>query len=114
MTEFLFLFRGGNSHTLRESPEQWQAYMQKWLTWMGGLQEQGKMLGAQPLDAGGKVVTGTKKVVTDGPYMEGKELIGGYMICTAANYDEAVEISLGCPILAFDDGTVEVRTIQKM
>jgi hypothetical protein len=64
------------------------------------------------LGAGGKLITGTKKVVTDGPYIEGKEIVGGYLICKAKNFDEAVEISRGCPILEFDNGVVEVREIQ--
>ncbi len=41
-------------------------------------------------------------------------MVGGYLICKAGNYDEAVEISKGCPILEFDDGTVEVREIQEL
>jgi hypothetical protein len=52
--------------------------------------------------------------VTDGPYLEGKELIGGYLICKAAGYDEAVALAKGCPILMFDDGHVEIRAIQEM
>lgn len=91
-----------------------QQHMQLWITWMGDLGKQGKMLGAQPLQATGRNVAGTQKVVTDGPYMEGKEMVGGYLICKADSYDEAVEISKGCPILAFDDGAVEVRELQEM
>ena len=53
------------------------------MQWMGALTEQGKFVGAQPLNEVGKVVTGTKKVVTDGPFAEGKEMVGGYLICKA-------------------------------
>ena len=114
MAEFLFLFRGGEGHTMDESSEQWKQHMQRWATWMGDLVQQGKFVGAQPLTLAGRTITGTKKVVTDGPYMEGKELVGGYMICKAENFDEAVIISNGCPILEFENGGVEVREIREM
>ncbi len=114
MKDFLFLFRGGDHVTLQQSPEKWQAHMQKWMQWMGDLQTKGQLIGAQPLNETGKIVTGNKKVVTDGPYMEGKEMVGGYLMCKAADYNEAVEISKGCPILEFTDGIVEVREIQEL
>lgn len=114
MKDFLFLFRGGDAQMAQQSPEKWQAHMQKWMTWMGDLSTKGKLIGAQPLSQSGKIVKGTKKVVSDGPFMEGKEMVGGYLMCHAENYDEAVVISKGCPILEFDDGIVEVREIQEL
>jgi hypothetical protein len=114
MKEFLFLFRGGDAQNLQQSPENWQAHMQKWMEWMGSLQQEGKLVGAQPLGNTGKIVKGNKKLVTDGPFMEGKEMVAGYLICRAGTYDEAVCISKGCPILEFDDGSVEVREIQEL
>ncbi|TND07224.1 MAG: YCII-like protein [Bacteroidetes bacterium] len=114
MKEYLFLFRGGDGRTLQQSPEKWQAHMQKWMQWMGALGEKGQLVSAQPLNATGKQVTGSKKLVTDGPFMEGKEMVGGYLMCKADSYDAAVDIAKGCPILEFDDGVVEVREIQEL
>jgi len=115
MKEYLFLFRGGDDNFQeQQSPEKWQAQMQKWMQWMGGLQQKGVLVGAQPLARSGKQVTGIKKVVTDGPFVEGKEAVGGYMTCKASSYEEAVEIAKGCPILDFDGGRVEVRETQQM
>lgn len=114
MKEYLLLFRGGKHEMLKESPEEWQAHMQKWMLWMGGLKEQGKLIGAQPLTTGGHVVKGKNKVVSDGPFMEGKEMVGGYLACKAGSFEEAVEISKGCPILEFDNGIVEVREIDEL
>lgn len=114
MKEYLLLFRGGKGPEAHESPEAWQQHMQKWMQWMGKLQEEGKLIGAQPLDATGKVVRGTKKVVSDGPFMEGKEMVGGYLACKANSYEEALEISKGCPILEFENGIVEVREINEL
>jgi len=114
MKEYLFLFRGGDHSTLQNSPEAWQAHMQNWMLWMKGLADQAQLVGAQPLDTNGKQVTGNKKVITDGPFMEGKEMVAGYLICKADSYDEAVEIAKGCPMLEFDNGNVEVRQIQEL
>lgn len=114
MKEYLLLFRGGDADGMRESAEEWQEHMQKWMKWMGGLQEKGQLVSAQPLDKGGRQITGNKKVVTDGPFMEGKEMVGGYLMCRAGNYDEAIAISKGCPILDFEDGIVELREIQEL
>jgi hypothetical protein len=114
MKEYLFLFRGGDGSTLKKSPEAWQTHMQKWMIWMKGLADNGNLVGAQPLDTNGKQVSGDKKVVTDGPFMEGKEMVGGYLMCKANSYDDAVEIAKGCPILEFSDGKVEVRQIQEL
>jgi hypothetical protein len=114
MKEYLLLFRGGDGRALQQSPEKWQAHMQKWGQWLSGLKDQGKFIGAQPLSYDGRTVVGNKKVVSDGPYMEGKEMVGGYLSCKANSYDDAVEISKGCPILEFADGTVEIREIQQM
>lgn len=114
MSEFILLFRGGDARDLQQSPEKWQAHMQKWMQWMGQLSEQGKLVGAQPLTPVGKTIKGTNKIVSDGPYMEGKEMVGGYLIMKADNYDQAVMQSGGCPILEFEDGTVEIREVLEM
>ncbi len=114
MKEYLFIFRGGDNHAMDPSAAEAQGHMQKWMEWMGGLAAQGKLGGAQPLLATGRQVRGTGKVVTDGPFMEGKEMVGGYLICKADNYDEAVDISKNCPILEFESGIVEVREIQEL
>jgi len=81
---------------------------------MGGLQQKGQLVSAQPLSQSGKQITGSKKTITDGPFMEGKEMVGGYLMCKADNFDAAVEIAKGCPILEFEDGKVEVREIQEL
>ncbi len=114
MKEYLFLFRGGDHDSMGQSPEKWQAHMQKWMEWMGGLTQKGIFGGAQPLTTSGKQVKGNKKLVTDGPFMEGKEMVGGYLLLKADTFDEAVEVAKGCPILDFDTGIVEVREIQEL
>jgi hypothetical protein len=112
MSDFLFLFRGGRSGAA-PSPEEMQRSLQKWGLWIEGLAKAGKFKAGEPLEAGGKIVSGASKLVTDGPFVESKEVVGGYLIVSARNIDEAAEISKGCPI--FDDGgSVEVRAIRPM
>ncbi len=114
MKEYLLLFRGGNSSMAAQSPEEKQTHMQKWMEWMGNLSKEGLLVGAQPLNGTGKQITGSSKVVSDGPFIEGKEMVGGYLICRSESYDGAVKISKDCPILEFEDGKVEVREIQEL
>jgi hypothetical protein len=111
MEKFMYLFRGGMDNT--QSPEVMQAHMQKWSVWMQQLTKNGSMVGGEPLQRSGKLVSGQKKVVTDGPFVEAKEIVGGYLVVMAKNLDEAVEISKGCPIFE-TDGKLEVRPVQKM
>ena len=111
MSEFLFLYRGGEAG---RSPERMQQMMQKWMTWMkelgakGHLKDQG-----HPLERTGKLVKGQKKVVTDGPYAETKDVVGGYTLIEARDLDQAAELSKGCPIFE-NDGQVEVRPIMQL
>jgi hypothetical protein len=112
MADFLYLFRGGDG-TWTESPQKMQEQMKKWASWIQALTQSGNFKAGEPLQAGGKVVKGRKKVVTDGPFAESKDLVGGFLLVTARDLDAAVELSRGCPIFE-NDGTVEVRAIQEM
>lgn len=111
MSEFVFLYRGGER---QQSPEQMQQQMQKWVTWMKDLGEKGQIKDpGHPLEPGGKVVAGKQKVVTDGPYAESKDLVGGYTLVEARDLAHAAEISTGCPIFELG-GLVEVRPVMNM
>ncbi|HEV8599401.1 MAG TPA: YciI family protein [Gemmatimonadales bacterium] len=111
MPEFLYIYRG----TQRPSdPQEGQQILQKWMSWLEGLAKQGKLKDrGQPLEPTGKVVNGRAKTVTDGPYAEAKDLVGGFSLVEARDLDEAVELSKGCPALE-RGGTVEVRPLMKI
>src|SRR4029077_17057903 len=111
MSEFLYLYRGGEA---ARSPERMQEMMQKWLAWMKELGQKGHIKDqGHPLERTGKLVKGTHKTVTDGPYAETKDIVGGYTLIEAKELEQAVELSKGCPILEVG-GLVEVRPIMKM
>ncbi len=111
MEKFMYLFRGGGR--LNQSPEEWQAQMHKWYQWITSLQQKGTYVSGDPLQAAGKQLSGTAKVLTDGPYTEAKEVVGGYLVVLANDIDHAVEIAKDCPIFE-ENGHLEVRPIQKM
>lgn len=117
MKEFMYLFRGAIQNEeafARLSPADMQAEMEKWNKWMADLTRKGKLVGGQPLLPQGKVLKGVTKKVTDGPFTEGKDIVGGYLLIKANDFQEAVELSKDCPSLNGPDGTVEVREIMPM
>ncbi|HYL20745.1 MAG TPA: YciI family protein [Gemmatimonadales bacterium] len=115
MSEFVYLFRSTDaaSRAAMGSPEQMQKSMQTWMAWMQQLSAKGHIKDrGHPLERSGKLVTGKQKTVTDGPYAESKDIIGGYTLIEAKDLAQAVELSLGCPILE-GGGIVEVRPVMK-
>ena len=113
MKEFMYLFRGGDAVRAQQSPEAMQEHMQKWGAWMEGLAKAGQLVAGLPLNKEGKVVAKAGKVITDGPFTEGKEVVGGYLIVKAKDLDDATELSKGCPIYEHN-GSTEVREIMPM
>lgn len=112
MKEFLLVFRMDMALQTQVSPEQMQSRMKLWQDWMGSIAAQNKLVSSgNRLATEGRVVK--NDVITNGPYVEIKEAIGGYSIVRAASLDEAAEIAKGCPIL-LGGGNVEVRTIVPM
>jgi hypothetical protein len=113
MEKFMLIFHGGLSAHGNPSAEDMQANMEKWMAWVDKLAKSGKYVSGEPLMPGGKLITGNHKTVTDGPYMEGKELVGGYFIVNAADYNEAVAICEDYPDYE-DGGSIQVRQVMKM
>jgi len=90
-----------------------QQHMQKWLAWRRELIEKGHFKDGRPLEPTGKLAKGKQKTVTDGPFAETKDRVGGYMLVEAKGLAHAVELSLSCPILDVG-GLVEVRPVMKI
>jgi hypothetical protein len=108
MSRYLFLHRSSPDATSqpRPSPEQMQAMLATWNAWKdkfkGNIVDWG-----DKLKSSGKLVTGG--TVSDGPFIEAKEIIGGFMIVEAASYDEAVTIAREMP--SGPDATIEIREL---
>ena len=108
--EYLFLFRG-TDWSKRLSPQEMQNVASQWMAWFKRLSEQGKVIGGSPLDGEGKIVSGKKgRTISDGPFAESKEAIGGYFLLRVDTMEGAVAIAKECPGLPHG-AKVEVRHI---
>ena len=113
MKDYMFIIRGGQDVGATKSPEEMQEHMQHWQKWMGGMAQAGKLVGGQPLMNEGRTLVASGTSVIDRPLVEGKELVGGYLIVKADSLDAATELAQGCP--GFEHAcTVEVREIRPM
>lgn len=106
------LFRSEENPDFHPSPEELQAEVKLWENWIGGIAAQGKFQSSEALDFTGKVLHADGSV-TDGPYMELKEIVGGYILLKAADFDEALQMAKGCPALT-SGGKVEIRPIMDL
>ena len=106
---YMLLFRGTE---LRKSlsPEEMQRVSEEWMAWFRRLTEQGKAVAGNPLEREGKIVSGKDRIVSDGPFAESKEAIGGYFLLDVATMDEALAIAGECPGLPYGI-RVEVRPV---
>ncbi|MEL7532441.1 MAG: YciI family protein [Bacteroidota bacterium] len=112
MNEFLMIFRHVPTAQSAPSPEEIQASVKQWQDWIGGIAQQGKFVSTQQLSDNGKTIKGTE-VISDGPYAEVKEIIGGFLLCKAESLEEALQMAKGCPVHAYG-GSVEVRELMKL
>jgi hypothetical protein len=110
MEKYMFIFIGGDPSHL--SPEAQQAHMQKWFAWVEKLTNEKKYVSGEALLPGGKTIRGSKKAVTDGPFAEGKEIVGGFFVVNAKDLNEATEMAKACPDYDLG-GIVEVREVVK-
>ena len=106
----MLIFLGGDPSHL--SPEAQQAHMGKWFAWVEKLRKEQRYVAGEALLPGGKTVKGPKKAVTDGPFAESKEIVGGFFVLNAKNLDEAVLIAKDWPDYDLG-GVVEVREVMK-
>ncbi len=110
--QFLLLLRQPNTGQ-GPTPAELQEIMGHFKVWMDGLHARGAVAGTHGLEPTGKVLRGPDgAVVTDGPYAEATEIVGGYILINAAHLDEAVAIARGCPGLRYRL-VVEVRPVQR-
>lgn len=108
----MLIFRHEDGSKLA-SPEQLQIWMKQTMDWIGGIAAQNKFSGGNGLPFADSRVVHSNKMVTNGPFGEIKETIGGYIIVKAGSPDEAAEFAKGCPVLQGEGNTVEVRKIAK-
>jgi hypothetical protein len=109
----MLLLHDAGSFPVDMSPEDIQAIIQRYVAWRQRVEAGGRHVTGQKLrDGQGRVMRRSAETttVTDGPYAEAHEVIGGYFIVEARDYEEAVRLSRDCPHLDF--GTIEIREIE--
>ena len=113
MNKYMILLHDSTEGFGEASAEEIQAVIGEYVGWRDKIESEGHLIGGEKLaDEGGKHLSmqGDEIRVTDGPYTEIKEALGGYFAITANDYDEAVEISKTCPHLKYG-GRIELRQI---
>ncbi|HYM92815.1 MAG TPA: YciI family protein [Chitinophagaceae bacterium] len=112
MDEFALIMRHEDGKKLA-SPEQMQTWMKQTMDWIGSIAAQNKFISGTGLPFEEAKVVRPNNVVTNGPFGDIKETIGGFIIVKADSVDEAVEFAKGCPVLQGEGNSVEVRKIAK-
>ena len=116
MAEFMLLLHESPSDFAGLSPEEIQRVIGEYSAWRLKLEKDGRLMGSNKLkDEGGRHLSrkGDEVQVVDGPYAEAKEIVGGYFMVKAADYEEAVTLSKTCPHLRYG-GRIELREIHPM
>ena len=116
MQNYLLLLHEDESQRSGIPHDKMMSMLKDYRDWSMKLRAENRLVGGEKLtDDNGKVMRDKqgKVTVTDGPYAESKEIVGGFFIITAKDYDEACTIARGCPHLKYY-GRVEVRQIEKM
>jgi hypothetical protein len=115
MTRYMLLLRSEPEVFSSLSPEEIQGILSRFAKWRESLTADGRKPEGQKLrDGTGRLmkVSDGKLIVTDGPYAETREIVGGYFAYDAENYEQAVELAKECPVLSF--GPIEIREIERM
>lgn len=110
MAKFLFVYRGSADAMSKLTPEEQQKHMKQWEQWIGEAMQKGWMLDPGDALTPEGCVVNSKKIITDGPFVESKEILGGYSIVQANSLGDAANFAKGCPGLLVG-GSVEVRRL---
>ena len=111
MQNFMILIREEISRLNEMSDAEMQAEIQEYTQWVEELSKTGNYISGDPLEAEGRYMT-KSTVVSDGPFIESKEAITGYLLIQADDLDQAVQLSKSCPIFKYE-GALEIRPIMK-
>jgi hypothetical protein len=113
MNEFVYLYR--RPQRPPRTPQQMQEWMQQYQAWFKDMEASGHLAQyGQPLEPKtGRVVKDKTGSFSDGPYAETKDIVVGFSIIAAEDFDQAVALAKTCPI--FDEGgMIEIRSILKL
>ncbi len=110
MAKFMLILHNTPDNWENLSPEEMQRKVQKYHAWLDKIRSGGRYVSSEKLAEEGGKLLGLQRdrlSIVDGPYSEAKEVVGGYFVFRAADYDEAIELTRDCPFL--EDGRIEIR-----
>jgi hypothetical protein len=113
MPKFMLLMHDNPSTFAKMSPQEMQQVVQRYIAWGRSLRARKLLAGGHKLtDEAGRVIRKKRgrALVTDGPYAEGKEVLGGYFLVNAKSYDDVAKLTEDCPHLDYG-GAIEVRQV---
>ena len=113
MKQFLLLLHEDIEKLNELSPKDMEELANAHMNWAKKLAEAGHLISGDGLHEKGVLITGKDCVVKDGPYLESKEIIGGYYLLQANNLETIVELAKECPTHHYG-GTTEIRPIMEM
>jgi hypothetical protein len=114
MKEFLLLIRNDGDYWGALSPEQQQKHALKASAYIQKFTDEGKIKSAQPLTMNGLMLENVDGIFKDGPFVESKEVIGGFFHIAANDLNEALEIAKANPIFDETNARIEIREIMRM
>jgi hypothetical protein len=116
MSKFMLMLFDNPAQDINLSPQQMQQVVAEYKQWAEQLARQGKLVGGDKLaEHGGKTLRGSagKLIITDGPFAEAKEVLGGYFVINANSLDEAVELSKTCPHIKYGS-SIQIRKVDEV
>ncbi|TRZ42244.1 YciI family protein [Robertkochia solimangrovi] len=113
MKKFLLLLHEDLEQINDLSPKEMEALFHAHMNWANQLAESGNLISGDGLHEKGRLISGKESIVKDGPYVESKEMIGGYYLIQASDLEAATEIAMTCPCHLWG-GTTEIRQIMEM
>jgi hypothetical protein len=116
MPKYMLILADDPSAFRDVTPAQMEAVIAKYMAWTAKIKQDGRLLEGEKLaDEGGRRIKSKagKPVVVDGPYAESKEVVGGFYIIKAKDYDDAVSVALTCPHVEFG-AYLDVRKVDEI
>ena len=111
MRIFIVLFREPDGRAFKHSDDDIKKHQDNWKNWFSLWGQKGNLGGGSGLTLNGRLIKGKGDVVINDIHKNGTEIVGGYLLLNAVDFEEAVEIMKTCPIYEFD-GYAEIRELQ--
>ena len=111
MKKYIVIFREPDGRTIKHADEEISRHQLNWKNWLEKWRQHGNLNGGSSLTLNGRIIKGDGNIVLDELHKNGEEIVGGFLLISAIDFNEATDIMKTCPIYEFD-GYVEIREFQ--